>query len=50
MLGLDQAIFGERRRPRSWRRRTPTGEDDGDIDLDGDDPAASRITITPEHP
>lgn len=48
MLGLDQAIYGERPKVEIVAEADADGLDLGDIDLDLDDPAASRMTIDPE--
>lgn len=45
MLGLDQAIFGEKAKAEVVAEAEADGQDDGDIELDLDDPAASRITL-----
>ena len=50
MLGLEQAIYGERPKAEIVAEADANGSDEADIDLDDDDPAASHITITPEHP
>ena len=48
MLGLDQAIYGERPKVEIVEEADRDGLDLGDVDLDADDPAASRMTIDPE--
>ena len=48
MFGLEQAIYGERPKAEIVAEADANGSDEGDIDLDEDDPAASRITIEPE--
>ena len=45
MLGLDQAIYGERPKVEIVAEADADGLDLGDVDLDLDDPAASRMTI-----
>ena len=46
MLGLDQAIYGERPKVEIVAEADADGLDLGDVDLDLDDPASSRMTIT----
>jgi hypothetical protein len=46
MTGLDQAIFGERAKAEIVIEAADPGEDDGDLELDLDDPAASRIQLS----
>jgi SAM-dependent methyltransferase len=46
MLGLDQAIYGERPKTEIVAEADADGLDLGDIDLDLEDPASSRMTIT----
>lgn len=48
MLGLQQAIYGERPKAEIVAEADANGSDEGDVELDEDDPAASRITIDPE--
>ena len=48
MLGLDQAIFGEKPKVEVVAEAEASGEGDDDIDLDPADPSASHITVTPE--
>ena len=48
MLGLDQAIFGEKPKVEIVAEAEADGDDDGDIDLDEADPSASRITLKGE--
>lgn len=48
MLGLEQAIFGERPKVQVVAEAEADGLDHGDIDLDLDDPAQSRITLVAE--
>jgi SAM-dependent methyltransferase len=50
MLGLDQAIYGEKPKVEIVAEADADGLDLGDVDLDMDDPAASRMTIDPEEP
>jgi SAM-dependent methyltransferase len=50
MLGLDEAIYGERPKVEIVAESDADGLDLGDVDLDRDDPAASRLTIDPESP
>ena len=50
MLGLDQAIYGERPKVEIIAEADADGLDLGDIDLDLDDPAASRLTLDDDHP
>jgi hypothetical protein len=50
MLGLDQAIYGERPKVEIVAESDADGLDLGDVDLDTDDPAASRMTIDPHEP
>ncbi len=45
MLGLDQAIYGERPKVEIVAEADADGLDLGDVDLDLEDPAASRMTI-----
>lgn len=45
MLGLDQAIYGERPKVEIVAEADADGLDLGDIDLDLDDPAQSRMTV-----
>lgn len=46
MLGLDQAIYGERPKVEIVAEADADGLDLGQVDLDVDDPASSRLTIT----
>ena len=46
MLGLDQALYGERPKAEIVVEADANGADDGDVELDLDDPGASRIRIT----
>ena len=46
MFGLDQAIFGERPKAEVVVEAADPGEDNGDLELDLDDPAASRIHLS----
>lgn len=48
MLGLDQAIYGERPKVEIVAEADADGLDLGDIDLDLDDPASSRMTLDPD--
>lgn len=48
MLGLDQAIYGERPKVEIIAEADADGLDLGDIDLNLDDPASSRMTIDEE--
>ncbi len=48
MLGLDQAIYGERPKVEIVAEADADGLDLGDVELDDDDPAASRMTIDPD--
>lgn len=48
MLGLDQAIYGERPKVEIVAEADADGLDLGDVDLDLEDPSASRMTIDPE--
>lgn len=48
MLGLEQAIYGERAKAEIVAEADANGSDEADLDLDELDPAASHITITPE--
>lgn len=48
MFGLEQAIFGERPKVQVVAEAEADGLDRGDIELDLDDPARSRITIQEE--
>jgi SAM-dependent methyltransferase len=48
MLGLDQAIYGERPKVEIVAEADADGLDLGDIDLDLDDPASSRMTVEDE--
>jgi hypothetical protein len=46
MLGLDQALYGERPKAEIVVEADANGADDGDLELDLDDPSASHIRIT----
>jgi hypothetical protein len=48
MLGLDEAIHGERPKVEIVAEADADGLDLGDIDLDLDDPKSSRMTVDPE--
>ena len=48
MLGLEQVVFGERPKVQVVAEAEADGLDHGDIDLDLDDPAQSRITLAAE--
>lgn len=48
MFGLESAIYGERPKVEIVAEADASGLDLGDIDLDPDDPAASRLTLPPE--
>jgi len=48
MLGLDQALYGERPKTEIVAVADSDGLDLGDLDLDPDDPAASRMSLPPE--
>lgn len=48
MLGLEQAIYGERPKTEIVEVADDDGLGLGDLDLDGDDPSASSITLRPE--
>ncbi|MEX2294221.1 MAG: hypothetical protein WD691_10585 [Acidimicrobiales bacterium] len=45
MFGLDQAIYGERPKVEIVAEADADGLDLGDIELDMDDPASSRMTL-----
>jgi hypothetical protein len=45
MLGLEQAIYGERAKVEIVAEADADGLDLGDLDLDLDDPAASRMIL-----
>lgn len=45
MLGLEQAIYGERPKVEVVAVADADGLDQGDLDLDLHDPAASRMTL-----
>ena len=45
MLGLDEAIYGERPKVEIVAEADADGLDLGDVDLDLEDPSASRMTI-----
>lgn len=46
MLGLEQAIYGERPKTEVVAEADASGDDDGELELDLDDPANSRIRLT----
>jgi len=48
MLGLEQAIYGERPKTEIVEVADDDGLGLGDFDLDHDDPSASSITLRPE--
>ncbi len=48
MLGLEQAIYGERPKVEIVAEADADGLDLGDLDLDLDDPASSRMTLREE--
>jgi hypothetical protein len=48
MLGLDQAIYGEKPKVEIVAEADADGLDLGDVDLDLQDPSASRLTIDPD--
>ena len=48
MLGLDEAIYGERPKVEIVAEADADGLDLGDVDLDMDDPSASRLTLDPD--
>jgi trans-aconitate methyltransferase len=48
MLGLDEAIYGEKPKVEIVAEADADGLDLGDVDLDHEDPAASRLTIDPD--
>ncbi len=48
MLGLEQAIYGERPKVEIVAEADADGLDLGDLDLDVDDPASSRMTLREE--
>ncbi|MFL6205994.1 MAG: class I SAM-dependent methyltransferase [Acidimicrobiales bacterium] len=50
MLGLDAAIYGEKPKVEIVAEADADGLDLGDVDLDLEDPAASRMTIDPDDP
>jgi hypothetical protein len=47
MLGLEQAVFGERPKAEIVAEADADGLDLGDVDLDLDDPSSSRLTLPP---
>lgn len=47
MFGLEQAIYGERPKVEIVAEAASDGLDLGDLDLNMDDPAASRMTLPP---
>ncbi len=49
MFGLEAAIYGERPKVEIVAEADASGLDLGDIELDPDDPASSRMTLPPEH-
>ena len=50
MLGLDEAIYGERPKVEIVAEADADGLDLGDVDLDLEEPSQSRMTIEPEAP
>lgn len=50
MLGLDQAIFGEREKAEIVAEVPGDGLDDGAVQLDLDDPSRSRIHLSGDGP
>jgi hypothetical protein len=48
MLGLEQAIYGERAKVEVVAEADADGLDEGRVDLHADDPAASRISLRPD--
>lgn len=48
MFGLEQAIYGERPKVEIVAEADADGLDQGDVDLDLDDPASSRLTLPRE--
>ena len=50
MLGLDEAIYGERPKVEVVAEADADGLDLGDVDLDSDDPGASQVTIDRDDP
>ena len=50
MLGLDEAIYGEKPKVEIVAEADADGLDLGDVDLDMDDPSASRMTHRPRRP
>jgi hypothetical protein len=50
MLGLDEAIYGERPKVEIVAEADADGLDLGDVDLDLEDPAGSTMTIGPDEP
>ena len=50
MLGLDEAIYGERPKVEIVAEADADGLDLGDVDLDLEDPSESRMTIDPDVP
>lgn len=48
MFGLEQAIYGERPKVEVVAEASSDGLDLGDLDLDVDDPSASRLTLPAE--
>lgn len=50
MLGLDRAIYGERPKVEIVAEADAGGLDLGDLDLDPDDPASSRMSLPPDAP
>lgn len=50
MLGLQQALYGERPKVEVVAEADADGLDLGAIDLDAADPSASRLTLPPDAP
>jgi hypothetical protein len=48
MLGLDQAIFGERPKVEIVAEADADGLDLGDVDLRREDPSSSSLTVDPD--
>jgi hypothetical protein len=46
MLGLDQAIYGERPKVEIVAEADANGADEGDLELDLDNPSSSHIRVT----
>lgn len=47
MFGLEQAVFGERPKVEVVAEAEADGLDNGDVELDLDDPASSRLRLPP---